>query len=51
MQSSLQNVETVETPVAAPIELTIEQLELVSGGLKTSGPNDNWLSAGPNDNW
>ncbi|MEP7297350.1 MAG: hypothetical protein ABI702_14275 [Burkholderiales bacterium] len=50
MQDSLQVVDTVETPVAAPFELTTEQLQWVSGGVKT-GPNDTWAVAGPNDSW
>jgi len=51
MQDSLQVADTVETPVAAPFELTAEQLEFVSGGATTAGPHDNWVVAGPHDNW
>ena len=50
MQDSRQVLDTVETPVAAPFELTAEQLQLVGGGAKV-GPNDSWAVAGPNDSW
>ena len=45
MQNSLQTVEpveTIETAVSAPVELTTEQLQLVGGGLVANPPHDNW---------
>jgi len=46
MQDNLQIADNVETtPAAAPVELTLEQLQQVSGGVTTA------VTAGPNDNW
>ena len=46
MQDNLQIkdvVETTATTVAAePIELTVEQLQQVAGGVTAAGPHDNW---------
>ena len=46
MQDNLQTADNVETtPAAAPVELTLEELQQVGGGLTTT------TTAGPNDNW
>ena len=38
-----------QTTLSAPVELTLEILSQVGGGLT---PNDNWSTAStPNDNW
>jgi hypothetical protein len=47
MQDNLQIADVVETTtstvVAEPIELTVEQLQQVGGGVTTAaGPHDNW---------
>jgi hypothetical protein len=46
MQNNLQTVDTVKitTTTPAPVELTVEQLQQVGGGLTTpvQGPHDNW---------
>ena len=46
MQNNLQTVDTVKTATTtpAPVELTVEQLQQVGGGITTSvqGPHDNW---------
>ena len=47
MQDNLQIADVVETTatttVAEPIELTVEQLLQVAGGVTTAaGPHDNW---------
>jgi hypothetical protein len=46
MQDNLHTADNVETTsaAAAPVELTLEELQQVGGGLTTAvaGPNDNW---------
>ena len=44
MQDDLQTTDNVETTTAAPVELTLEQLQQVAGGVTntTAGPHDNW---------
>ena len=47
MQDNLQTVDTVKTiTTPAPVELTVEQLQQVGGGITSTtpvqGPHDNW---------
>jgi hypothetical protein len=48
MQDNLQIADVVETTtVAEPFELTVEQLQQVSGGVTATDV----AAAGPHDNW
>lgn len=50
MQNPVENVVSHEDTTNAPVELSLDQLRQVAGGL---GPHDNWAVAvaGPHDNW
>ena len=49
LRREADRVESVPQPIGAPVELSLEVLSQISGGLS---PNDNWSTASsPNDNW
>ena len=55
MQNTIQTTVPAQASKNAPVELSFDQLALVTGGF---GPHDNWAAAvsvdtvqGPHDNW